>query len=218
MRRDGELLPTSWDEALDIVAERFRRAGREVFTLAGGRLSNEDLFNISQLTDLLGGESALHSDIPGGELTSQIGFTPGTNFADMGAGSAILVVGSDLEEEAPLWWLRVKQAAERGAQLIVLNARPTRLDRWATHVIYYPFGQPGAAVLAMVNAFSSKRPNLPEEVRELGQNNELRAAAKAFADSPDGVILFGCDCMGAVEFEGLAKACACCWQPTMWAE
>ncbi len=208
VRRDGELLPTSWDEALNIVAERFRQAGSNVFALAGGRLSNEDLFNISQLTDLLGGVSALHSDIPGGDLTTQIGFTPGTNFADMGAGNAILVVGSDLEEEAPLYWLRVKQAAERGAQLFVLNTRPTRLDRWADHVIYYPFGQPAAAVLAMVNAFSSKRPDLPEEVRELAQNSELRAAAKAFADAPDGVILFGSDCMGAVEFEALAKACA----------
>lgn len=207
VRRDGELLPTSWDEALALVTERFRSAGSDLFTLVGGRLSNEDLFALSRLSSQVGGQCGLYSPIPGGDLTTQIGFAPGTNFGEMGVGNAILVVGSDLEEEAPLWWLRVKQAAERGAQLIVLNARPTRLDRWATHLVYYPFGQPVAAVLAMLNALSTKRPELPEGARELAQSSELKAAARAFAESPEAVILFGNDCMGAAEFEALAKAC-----------
>ena len=51
------------------------------------------------------------------------------NLGDMGKGTAILVVACDLEEEAPVWWLRVKQAAERGATLIVANPRATKLDR-----------------------------------------------------------------------------------------
>jgi NADH-quinone oxidoreductase subunit G len=49
----------------------------------------------------------------------------GTNFADMGIGTTIVVVASNLYEEAPIWYLRVKQAAERGATLIVLNPRET---------------------------------------------------------------------------------------------
>ena len=38
-------------------------------------------------------------------------------------------------KKQPVWWLRVKQAAERGATVVVLNARPTRLDKYATHVL-----------------------------------------------------------------------------------
>src|SRR5512141_2091142 len=49
VRRDGELTPASWDEALGLVAEKMRAAGPGFVTLVGGRLSNEDLFNIRQL-------------------------------------------------------------------------------------------------------------------------------------------------------------------------
>ena len=41
----------------------------------------------------------------------------------MGKETTILVVASDLYNEAPLWFLRLKQAAERGATLIIANAR-----------------------------------------------------------------------------------------------
>ena len=47
----------------------------------------------------------------GGELTTAYGVAAGTNFADMGAGTTILVVASDLYNEAPVWFLRIKQAA-----------------------------------------------------------------------------------------------------------
>ena len=77
----------------------------------------------------------------GGDLTTQIGFAPGTNFAAMGQETAILVVGCDLEEEAPVWWLRVKQAAERGATLIVLNPAPDQAGSGSPLItLRYPFG------------------------------------------------------------------------------
>ena len=58
IRKDGELVPASWDEALDLVADRFRQAGENLLTLASGRLSNEDLFNLKTLADGLGGVAA----------------------------------------------------------------------------------------------------------------------------------------------------------------
>ncbi len=208
VRKNGELQPASWEEALGLVAERFKAAGEGLMTLAGGRLANEDLFNLRKLTTSLGGKAALYTHMAGGDLTSQIGFAPGTNFADMGKGSAILVVGCDLEEEAPLWWLRVRQAAKRGATLIVLNMRPTKLDRDATFSLRYPFGAAPAAALALVNAVSQKRPDLPEQVQDLARSAELKAAAKAFAEAQDAVVLYGSDGMGLAETQALAQACA----------
>jgi NADH-quinone oxidoreductase subunit G len=208
VRREGELHEVPWEEALELVAERFRQAGSELLTLVGGRLANEDLFNLRQLTHALGGKTALYSHMAGGDLTTQIGFAPGTNFADMGKGNAILVVGSDLEEEAPIWWLRVKQAARRGATLIVLNPRETKLDQAANHILRYPFGAAAAAVLAMANSLSVKRPELPEAVQELARSSALRAAAKAFAEAQEAVILYGSESMGLAESEALAQACA----------
>lgn len=208
VRKQGELQATSWEEALELVAERFQGAGARLLTLASGRLSNEDLYNLRKFTLALGGKTALYTHMAGGELTTQIGFAPGTNFAEMGVDNAILVVGCDLEEEAPIWWLRVKEAARRGATLIVLNPRQTKLDRAANHVLRYPFGSAAAAVLALINALSPKRPQLPEAVQELGRSPELRAAAKAFAEARDAVVLYGSEGMGLAETGALAQACA----------
>ena len=208
VRRDGELHPTTWEDALQLVAERFKHAGAGLFTLASGRLSNEDLFNLRQFSQAVQGQTALYSQMAGGELTTQIGLPPGTDFSAMGAETAILVVASDLEEEAPLWWLRIKQAAQRGAKLIVLNPRQTKLDRATKYSLQYPFGMAAAAVLAMVNSLSAKRPDLPQAMHELARSPELKAAAKAFAEAENAVILFGSDGMGLPDSEALAQACA----------
>ncbi len=108
--------------------------------LAGGRLPNEDLFNLKQLADGLGGQALLYTHMGGGELTAAFGVSAGTNFSDMGAGTTILVVASDLYNEAPVWHLRLKQAAKRGATLIVVNARETKLERYAKFVVRYAYG------------------------------------------------------------------------------
>jgi len=208
VRRGSELVPATWEEALKLVAEHFRDAGDGLFTMAGGRLANEDLFNLRGLTAKLGGKAALYTSMAGGELVAQVGVGQGTNFADMGAETAILVVASDLLEEAPVWWLRVKQAAERGAQLIVANGRPTKLERYAKHAIHYTYGAETAAVLAMANALSAKRPNLPEAVQNLLRSAELQAAAKAFAEAENAVILFGSEGVGLEASQSLAQACA----------
>jgi NADH-quinone oxidoreductase subunit G len=144
----------------------------------------------------------------GGDLTAQVGVGQGTNFADMGPGMTILVAACDLEEEAPIYFLRVKQAVDRGAQLIVVNPRRTKLERYATHVLRYPYGAEAAAILAMVNALSAKKPDLPETIQDLNRSGQLAAAARAFAESANAVILFGSEGTGLEASRVLAQACA----------
>lgn len=208
VRKNGELAPASWDEALDLVAQRLQGVGEGLLTLASGRLSNEDLFNLKQLNDQLGGTAALYTHMAGGDLTAQVGFAPGTNFSDMGPETAILVVASDLHEEAPIWWLRVKQAAERGAKLIVANPRPTRLDKWAAHTIRYPYGAEAATVLAMLNTLSAKRPEIKESGKELVRSPEVQAAGKALAEAENAVVIFGSEGTSLLASQALAQACS----------
>ncbi|MGE5643788.1 MAG: 2Fe-2S iron-sulfur cluster-binding protein, partial [Byssovorax cruenta] len=130
----------SWEEATKLVADKFKTASKDFVVLASGRLSNEDLFSLKTLADQAGGSAYLYSRIGGGEVTSQVGITAGTNFKEMRAGTTIVVVASDLYQEAPIWYLRVKQAADRGATLIVLNPRETKLDRYASNVVRYAYG------------------------------------------------------------------------------
>ena len=208
IRRNGELTPATMEEALDLVAERFRAAGSDLLTIAGGRLTNEDLFNLRQLTEGLSGKTALYTHMAGGDLTAQVGLAQGSNFSDMGPETAILVVACDLEEEAPLYWLRVKQAADRGAKLIVLNPRPTKTDRYATQIIRYPYGSEAAAVLEMVNSLSAKRPELPEDAKALSRGPALQEAARIFAEAENAVILYGSEGTSLEASAALAQACA----------
>ncbi len=133
VRREGKLVEATWEEAVEVAGKQV--AGTQVVVVASGRLSNEDLFNLKQLADSLGGEALLYDSLPGGELTSRFGVAPGTNLGDLGAGSAILVAAADLYHQAPLWYLRVKAAAERGANLVIVNSEDTRLDKYAKKIV-----------------------------------------------------------------------------------
>ncbi len=140
IRRDGELVKASWDEALEYAAQQVKAAGSRLSVVTSGRLSNEDLFALKQLADKTGGKAILHAAISGGDRVAMAGMTPGSDLGKLSRGSVILVFASDLHEEAPIWWLRVKQAAERGATLVVVNPRTTRLDKFATHRLRYAYG------------------------------------------------------------------------------
>ncbi len=118
------------------------------------------------------------------------------------------MVASDLEEEAPLYWLRVKQAAERGATLIVANPRHTKTDRYADLKIRYSYGQEAAAVMALLSTLSPKRPDLSDAVKELVRDAVVKEAAKAFAEAENAVVFFGSEGTGLEGSAGLAKACA----------
>ncbi len=208
IREDGELRPAEWDEALDLVGKRFKGAGADLLTLASGRLSNEDLFNLNSLSQHLGGSSVLYSEMAGGALVAQVGVGRGTNFSDLGAETAIFVVASDLEEEAPLYWLRVKQAAERGAKLIVANPRYTKTERAANHTLRYPYGGEAALVMALSNALSKKRVDLPAAYKDMERSEQVQAAAKDFAEAENAIILYGGEGTDLQASRLLAKACA----------
>src|SRR5262249_15002081 len=70
----------------------------------------------------------------------------GTNLGKLGKGGAVLVVATDLEEEVPIWRLRIKQAHDRGAYLLVLNARHTRMDDFADETVRYDYPEAPDAI------------------------------------------------------------------------
>ncbi len=183
--RDG-LEASSWDAALDKASALLSQAPQETVFLASGRLSNEDLYNMKSLAAGLGAKTILYSDMAGGEVTTQVGMHHGTNLGALGKGDAILVVASDLHEEAPIWYLRVKQAADRGATLVVANSRLTRLDRHARFVIRYVNG---------------------DESKAISDLQGESAIAKELSAAGNLVIFFGSDGLGLQGTGELAAAC-----------
>ncbi len=178
VRKNGELQPVEWDEAMQVVHENMQFHSVQMLTIAGGRLSNEDLFNLAVLTRERAGKAVLYSDMAGGDVVAQVGLGYGSNLSELGKGDAILVAACDLHEEAPLWWLRVKQAAERGADLIVVNPRQTRLEKYATHIVRYDYGQEAQTITDLT----------PGAVKPL---EDFQTAALAFAKAVNAVVIYG---------------------------
>ena len=187
IRKDGKLTRTSWDAATKAAGESFAKAKKNLVVLASGRLSNEDLFNLKALADQVDGKAVLYSNMGGGDLTSLVGVGQGTNIGEMGKGSTIVVVASDLYEEAPIWYLRVKQAAQRGTTLIVANPRETKLDRYASFVIRYAYG---------------------DEAKTIQDLTKKGKIGDAFVKAENAIILFGSEGLGLEGSTALATACA----------
>jgi NADH-quinone oxidoreductase subunit G len=203
VRRDGRLELTSWDDALDFVAGKLQMHKEAVAGLAGERLSNEDYFQFQRLLRAglgSGNVDLAERRLAGGQIVAQVGLSRNSNLKELGKGDAILVVAADLHEEAPVWWLRVKQAAERGANLVVLNARPTRLDKFAHDYRHYPPGEALAAVrellaLAHVDTGASE-PGSPA------------AVAATLMEAANLVIFYGAEGLSYAETDALARILA----------
>lgn len=190
VRKDEKLHTTTWDSALKLAAEKIAAAKNDTVVLASGQLSNEDLYNLKQLAEGLNSKAILYTHMGGGDLTALVGVGQGTNLAEVGKDTVILVIASDLQEEAPLWWLRIIHAAKNGATLIVANPRDTKLDRHAAYVIRYANGDE----VETVNGIMPGR-----------KDNKI---AEAFASAENALIFFGSEGLGLEGTGALGLACA----------
>ena len=226
IRREGELVEAGWDEALTLVADKFKAIKQAdgpdtLGGIAGARLSNEDLYLFQKFfRQVVGtnnidhrlGLSAVFED----ETAYTVGVGRGTDLGRVRQGSTILVIGSDLDQEAPILYLRVAGAAtKRGAHVINAGGRRTKLDAQAKTSLRYHYGT--AAHLALGLLASAVKQGLVDQewasnrttgLADLEQAladyapdsvaritgvlvDEIEAAAKAYAEAENGIILFG---------------------------
>jgi NADH-quinone oxidoreductase subunit G len=205
IRKDGKLQEATWDEALDLVAGKLQVYKTAVAGLASGRLSNEDLYLFQKLFRQglgSGNVDIAHSRVAGGDVIAQVGLSAGSNLKDLGAGDAVLVVASDLHEEAPVWWLRIKQAAERGAKLVVMNLRETRLDKFAAHVLHYAPGKALLRARQLLNAAKIEAGDMPDELADFA------AAAETLITANNLVAFYGGEGLTYAETDTLARLLA----------
>jgi NADH-quinone oxidoreductase subunit G len=203
LRRGGELVAATWDDALKAAAEGIKAAGKNVLAIAGGRAANEELFVLKSMVTALEGEAYLHDTMGGGEQALHYGVARGTNLKDLGSGDAVLVIASDLHEEAPIWWQRIFAATRRGARLVVANARETRLDAYAAQSIRYAFGEAVEAANAIAAAAAGEKVS-----SRYSAEGSVAAAAELLAEAHNLIVFFGAEGLDYSGSTALASACA----------
>ncbi|MFQ5578606.1 MAG: molybdopterin oxidoreductase family protein, partial [Anaerolineae bacterium] len=237
IKKEGRFVEASWDEALSLAAQKLGQAGAGAGGIAGPRLANEDLYLFQKLfREVLGSGNLDHRVGLNAALEDRIGHEvgagSGTDIGRLGSGSAILVIGADVDQEAPVLYLRLRGAARRGAHLINAGGRPTKLDHAAQTVLRVRYGAAAHLVWGMVAAVLDEglenKPFVSSRVQGLSAvteplkthtparaaavtgltEDDIRAAARAFAAAEDGLILFGLEAGSDPALQAAIKALA----------
>jgi formate dehydrogenase major subunit len=160
IKENGVFREASWDEALDLIARRFR-AVRDTYgptalaAISSSRCTNEENYLMQKLarqafqTNSIDNCSRVCHSPSAYALGKALGTGAGTNpFQDVALSDLILLVGANPTEAHPVYGARIKQAVLSGCKLIVLDPRRTDLARLAD--LHLPV-RPGSNV-AVVNA------------------------------------------------------------------
>ena len=144
--RTGELVPTSWTDALERAAEGLREARDTggVGVLPGGRLTVEDAYAYAKFarvalgTNDVDARARAHSAEELDFLASRVaGLGPETGavtYGELEAAPAVLLVGFEPEEESPIVFLRLRKAARKRGQKLFAVAP------WLTNGVRKAFG------------------------------------------------------------------------------
>jgi predicted molibdopterin-dependent oxidoreductase YjgC len=233
LRRNGELLAVSWDEALESVAQRFTaRPERPPAVVVSAQMSLEDQYVAGKFArEILRTDpvidspdaaalSAYRKTHPRGGLQPQAGFEA----AALAAAGVILVAGADISASHPVLWVNILKAVQKGTKLIVWNPGESALDRWAAAALRMKPGAEAAALDGLGRWFLEHRPkdswsSLPggEELKlSLEGSNpsgmipgagssgeEIKAVGELLNEAREGVFFCGPGLLGRPDADGL---------------
>ena len=139
VRRNGQLEPATWDEALDRIAERLgpHQSGDGFGLITAPDSTNEELYLAQKFARL--GMKTNNVDHSGntqaaltGALEVVLGYPGATNSIwDLEKTDCILVFNTNLTESHNVVGVPIKRAARNGTPLIVIDTREVELTRYA---------------------------------------------------------------------------------------
>ncbi|MFQ5811248.1 MAG: molybdopterin-dependent oxidoreductase, partial [Armatimonadota bacterium] len=209
VRREGELVETSWDEALDEVASRLRAIHEEhgpgsVGFVSSCRCTNEENYLMQKLARAAFGThnvdqcartchaptvAGLSMSFGSGAMTNSIG--------EIQHCDVLLIIGSNTTEAHPVIALEMKKAHRRGARIIVVDPRRIGMTEYAClHLPVRP-GTDVALLNCMMNViieegwadeeFIAARPEGYEELKETVGRYEVDEVAELCAVPADDI-------------------------------
>ncbi|MFO0828772.1 MAG: formate dehydrogenase subunit alpha [Phycisphaerales bacterium] len=147
----GTLRPTSWDEAIRYTARRLvelrDRYGPDALgTMTSSRSTNEAAYLLQKLFRTIIGTNNTDccARVCHSSTALALGMVTGTgaataSYADLPEASLIVLAGSNPNEAHPVIGAKIKQAALRGAALVVIDPREIELARYAdVHLQLWP--------------------------------------------------------------------------------
>ncbi len=193
IRRDGALVPVSWDEAGDYLRRRLSGVeGKAAGGLASPRLPNEMLYQFQKLmrtafrTNNIDCSSRWSTpfDTLGPLLAA---FNSRAPLDDVIGNDCVLVVGGNVTEENPVTEYLLRDGVRRRQTgLLMLSARPSRLDADARVVVrVLPGGEAASLAAVVAGLVAAVGQALPDDVLAGIAATIGKPAAETGIDGPD---------------------------------
>ena len=219
IRKNGELVETSWDEAIAFVAAGLKKHGADVGALVAPFASNEEGHLLAQIVRGLGSDHIDHrlrvADFADG---GPFGPTFEMPLTEVEKAGAVLLVGSNPRHEAPLLNHRIRKAWKKGAKVYALNPLDHDLNfDLAGKVVALPSrlaGELAALVAAAREGGAAVPAHLAGAVDAAQPTDAHRAMVKALRDAGASVLVFGADGVHHAQASLLRALAKCLAQAT----
>ena len=133
IRKEGELVPVSWGEALaaaaaGIAAAKDAGGPGAVALIGGARLTNESAYAWAKLAKGVVGTDSVDAQLGDGLPADLVLGLPRATIDDACAAPVLVTLAGDLREELPVLFLRLREAvAGRTTALVEISPEPTAL-------------------------------------------------------------------------------------------
>jgi len=232
MRANGNLTDASWDAAIAAIADGLSSAAKKygpesVAVFGSPGLTNEEAYWLQKIaraglgTPHVASFGLARESGAFGALRRAFGYAASTaSYADVRSSDVVLLVDSDLAEEATVVGIAIRKAVADGAKLVVIAPSETRMTRIADSWIRVPRDRFGGALATMLEhalekglASAAKVPHgvdgldgLTSLVRDLARGDlgspdvaqALRDGAEAFASAERAVLVASATSFDAV--------------------
>ncbi len=193
VRKNGRLLPATWEEAFSVVGKRFREiadreGGRAIGVIGSTRTTNEENYLLQKFARVVLGTNNIDhhrtADFPALAEALHGKANSTASMRDVYDAPAILLIGNDPTNQHPLlaWQIR-NDVRLHNARLYVVNAEKIKLQRQATSLLQVP--APSQTLFASYLGGDDKFPYSPE-ARE-----SWAAMRDKLREEKDLVVIFG---------------------------
>ncbi|RMF94699.1 MAG: formate dehydrogenase subunit alpha [Candidatus Schekmanbacteria bacterium] len=185
IRKNGKLVPSYWQEAIDCVAKRLKEISEKygsdsLMFFSSAKTTNEENFAMMKLARAVFRTNNIdhcarlcHSSTVAG-LAASFGSGAMTNsISCMEKAKCILVIGSNTTEQHPLIGTRIiNNVIENGCKLIVADSRAIRLSRFAEIHLRHKNGTDVALLNGIMNIIIKEGLEDKEFISERTENYE----------------------------------------------
>ncbi len=204
LKRNGRRVQVSWEPALDAAAQGLGQyTGDQFAAIGSATATNEENYALQKFarTVMRSNNVALSAGFLDHQGTSELMGTlksiDGARIRDVRDAACIMVIGANVSESHPILGLEIRHATSKGAKLITVDARQTKMTKQSS-VWLRPKVSTDHMLLAGIIKATGRRPSAVVDVDMAHvsdvtgvKQEDIVAAAELLAENTPAIIIYG---------------------------